>query len=113
MHTSALGRIESNTEQHNQPFEEIKAKLESIHWDILAGDKDPVILSALGDFNFLEKELVDDHISEADVEQNKDNIKIWLANTTGSGSQANLDSATLYNDPDQLCSPDSSSGATR
>jgi hypothetical protein len=49
LNTDAVGRIESHTEAHTKAFEEIKAKLVSIHEDIRAGRVDPTILRNMGD----------------------------------------------------------------
>ncbi|EON62359.1 hypothetical protein W97_01581 [Coniosporium apollinis CBS 100218] len=78
LNTSALGRIEMNAEMHTKAFGEIKKKLDSIHQDVLAGKKDPALLTSMEDWGSLEKELVDDNITEVDVELNKDYIAEWL-----------------------------------
>lgn len=78
LNTSALGRIEVTTGLHTKAFREIKAKLDSIHQDMLTGKKDPALLASMEDWGSLEKELVDDNITEVDVELNKDYIAEWL-----------------------------------
>jgi hypothetical protein len=78
LNAGALGRIESNTEAHTKAFEEIKAKLDSIHEDIRTGKMDSTILTNMEDWGQLEKELVDDNITEVDVELNREHISKWL-----------------------------------
>ena len=39
LNISALGRIEMNTEMHTKAFGEIKTKLDSIHQDVLTGER--------------------------------------------------------------------------
>jgi Mg2+ and Co2+ transporter CorA len=39
LHTSALGRIESNTDVHTEVLSDIQVKLETIHQDVRAGRK--------------------------------------------------------------------------
>ncbi|KAI9690361.1 MAG: hypothetical protein M1822_009323 [Bathelium mastoideum] len=83
LNSGALGRIETNQEIHTVAFGEIKSKLDSIHEDIREGRKDPSLLSNMGDWGALEQELVDDRITEVDVELNKDEIAEWVKQTCG------------------------------
>lgn len=78
LNSGALGRIETTQEMHSAAFGDIKAKLELIHDDIRAGRKDPTLLSSVKEWGKLERELVDDNITEFDVELNKDKIGAWL-----------------------------------
>ena len=78
LNSGALGRIESAQESHSHAFGEIQAKLNSIHEDVRRGRKDPALLSSMEDWGALERELIDDAITEVDVELNKDMIQVWL-----------------------------------
>ena len=83
LNAGALGRIEATQAMHTGSFDDIKAKLESIHEDVRAGRKDPTLLSGMDDWGTLEQELVDDNITEVDVELNKDLIGDWLKQMRG------------------------------
>ncbi|KAF2790086.1 hypothetical protein K505DRAFT_206201, partial [Melanomma pulvis-pyrius CBS 109.77] len=78
LHTGALGRVEDNTERHIESFGEIVEKLDTIHQDVLAGRRNASILTNMDDWITLEQELVDDNITEVDVETNRDEIEEWL-----------------------------------
>ncbi|ORY17530.1 hypothetical protein BCR34DRAFT_470364, partial [Clohesyomyces aquaticus] len=78
LHVGALGRIEHNGESQRLSFDEIRAKLNVIHQDVLAGKRDGSILTDIGNWSILEQELIDDDITEIDVETNKDEIERWL-----------------------------------
>ncbi|OCL10318.1 hypothetical protein AOQ84DRAFT_256489, partial [Glonium stellatum] len=79
--TNALGGVEMDNEMHGTAFEKIKTKLDLIHQDVIAGKKGPALLSDMQDWGSLEQELVDDNITETDVELNKDYIVEWLKKT--------------------------------
>jgi hypothetical protein len=83
LHTGALGRVEGNTEQHSQSFGEILAKLDKIHQDIVHKKRNASILT---DINELQQELIDDNITEMDVETNRDEIAGWLSYIRGRAS---------------------------
>lgn len=99
LNAGALGRIEAAQASHTNSFGEIKAKLESIHNDVRSGRKDPTLLSSMDDWGTLEQELLDDNITEVDVELNKDMIGEWLKQMQidkGSGQSQEADSKGRY-----------------
>lgn len=67
---------ESNT--GGQILQDIKLKLESIYQDIVEGKKDPSYVDTV-DRDTLKKELMEDNVTEADFELNKDTIQEWLS----------------------------------
>jgi hypothetical protein len=83
LHTSSLSRIENNGERHIIELAEIRAeirtRLRRICREVRAGRKDPSLLIDVERWSSLERELVDDRISELDVEVNRDAIWEWLA----------------------------------
>lgn len=78
LHTGALARIEVEGERRTHVLGELKAKLEALHQDVIAGRKDPSVLTNLDDWETLENELIDENISEVDVKINKREIFEWL-----------------------------------
>ncbi|KAF2870362.1 hypothetical protein BDV95DRAFT_462761, partial [Massariosphaeria phaeospora] len=83
LHTGSLARIEQNEErtilQLGDIRAELRARLIALHEDVRAGRKDPSLLTDIRNWDSLEKELIDDNITEVDVEDNKDAICDWLA----------------------------------
>jgi hypothetical protein len=98
LHVGALARIEGHVETHTVSFEDIKRRLDAIHEDVLAGKRDASIFMDQ-DGCALEHELLDDDITEIDVETNKREITSWLTQIRTSGdinavSQSALDKNT-------------------
>ncbi|KAF2472448.1 uncharacterized protein BDR25DRAFT_14467 [Lindgomyces ingoldianus] len=94
LHNNSLARIELASEKTTFALGEIKAKLNSIHQDVLAGRRDPNLLANIGD---LEKELVDDNITEVDIEENRDEIAEWVSALQDAG----YSKASVLSDPAQ------------
>lgn len=76
LHTVSLGRIESRAEIQAHSLEEILQKLDSVHQAVRAGKRDPSVLTDMDDW--IKQELVDDNITETDVEVNREEISAWL-----------------------------------
>ena len=98
LHVGALARIEGHVETQTVSFEDIKRRLDAIHEDVLAGKRDASIFMDQ-DGCALEHELLDDDITEIDVEINKREISSWLTQVRTSGdinaiSQNALDKKT-------------------
>lgn len=76
LHTSALGRIEGHAETHEASFEEIRAKLDALHQDVLSGKRAPSLLTDMDDW--VKQELIADDVTVTDVEVNQKEITAWL-----------------------------------
>jgi hypothetical protein len=84
LQVGALARIEGHVERHTVSFEDIKRRLDVIHNEVLAGKRDASIFTDRNG-SVLEHELLDDDITEIDVEINKREISSWLTQVRTSG----------------------------
>jgi hypothetical protein len=74
LNTGALGRLETGQGR-------IEMKLDKLAEEVRLGLKSPALLALAEDWASIEKELIDDTITEVDLEVNKGFIKDWLRKT--------------------------------
>jgi len=86
LHISALGRIESQVESQMWAFHEINSKLDALYEDNRFGRRDPSMVASTDDW--IKQELVDDNITEADVELNREYIAACLERIRAHGHAA-------------------------
>ncbi|KAI4639569.1 uncharacterized protein J4E78_010896 [Alternaria triticimaculans] len=68
INVGTLSRIERNTDAHHLSLLEIRAKLDQIHMDVLAGRRDAATFINAEDAVALEDEVLDDRMTEVDVD---------------------------------------------
>ena len=68
INVGTFSRIERNTEAHYLSLLDIRAKLDRIHLDVLAGRRDATAFMNSEDAVALEDEVLDDHMTEVDVD---------------------------------------------
>jgi hypothetical protein len=81
-----VGRVEGNTQRHTQSFGEIALRLDKIHQDVLQRKRNPSILRDTESRATLEREIIDDNITEIDVKMNRSELSNWLEHTRGTAS---------------------------
>jgi hypothetical protein len=85
LYTSALGRIETQLELqqqwHARQFAYIMSKLDTRSSDFSTGRKNPSVMASTDDS--LKQELIDENITEADLQLNRDTIAMWLLAVRG------------------------------
>jgi hypothetical protein len=81
-----VGRVEGNTQRHTQSFGEIALRLDKIHQDVLQRKRNPSILRDTESRATLEREIIDDNITEIDVKMNRSELSNWLEYTRGTAS---------------------------
>ncbi|KAI4676965.1 uncharacterized protein J4E84_009265 [Alternaria hordeiaustralica] len=68
INVGTLSRIERNTDAHHLSLLEIRASLDRIHMDVLAGRRDAATFMNAEDAVALEDEVLDDRMTEVDVD---------------------------------------------
>jgi hypothetical protein len=94
LHTTSLARIEKYGERHTKDLAGIRADLKHLRarfdyvcCEVRTGRKNPSLLTNVRQWSEFEKELVDDDITEVDVEVNKVTIHRWLAELQANASE--------------------------
>ncbi|KAI4641822.1 uncharacterized protein J4E79_011593 [Alternaria viburni] len=77
INVSTFSRIERNTEAHYLSLLEIRAKLDRIHLDVLAGRRDATTFMNSEDVVALEDEVLDDNMTEVDVDVSYE-VHAWV-----------------------------------
>jgi len=77
INVGTFSRIERNTEAHYLSLLEIRAKLDRIHLDVLAGRRDATAFMNSEDVVALEDEVLDDNMTEVDVDVSYE-VHAWV-----------------------------------
>ncbi|KAI4911435.1 uncharacterized protein J4E92_010248 [Alternaria infectoria] len=86
INVGTFSRIERNTEAHYLSLLEIRAKLDRIHMDVLAGRRDATAFVNSEDVVALEDEVLDDHMTEVDVDVSYE-VHAWVERVHAETSQ--------------------------
>lgn len=78
LHTDASTQIKESTERHVISFGDIGNRLNDIYQEVIAGRRDASIITDMDSWATLKQEIIDDDITEVDVETNRDEIELWL-----------------------------------
>ncbi|ORY12150.1 hypothetical protein BCR34DRAFT_309357 [Clohesyomyces aquaticus] len=114
LHSGSLARIETNGERNTELLCGIEAKLHAIYEHVLTEAKDPSQLSILDDWDFLQKELVDDNITEIDVKDNRDEITEWVSSLrAGDANRSEKMSSAFTRTDYEIQNPEQSTRTTR
>jgi hypothetical protein len=90
INVGTFSRIERNTKAHHLSLLDIRAKLDRIHMDILAGKRDATTFMNSEDAVALEDEVLDDHMTEVDVDVSYE-VHTWVEQVRMERSQAHDD----------------------
>ncbi|KAI4669647.1 uncharacterized protein J4E88_009929 [Alternaria novae-zelandiae] len=111
INVGTFSRIERNTEAHYLSLLEIRAKLDRIHMDVLAGRRDATAFINSEDVVALEDEVLDDHMTEVDVDLSYE-VHAWVervhTETTQPLSMPDNDVAAIGDDATKSSSSNSS-----